>query len=194
MVICPDTGGGPIGSANCLRAKPCKPPRFKLGIEMGDSQESNIKECNDAAASRIADTKRCDGTRDAGVLSKALRHAEAFLGSLDDGPVAAAAGLASLRAAMEKPLQQAGMTAEQALDELVRDASPGLIRSSGGRFFGWVVGGTLPAALAADWLTGTWDQNAALHACSPAAAVAEEVAGKWLKQLLGLPGGSSFAF
>ncbi len=65
--------------------------------------------------------------------------------------------------------------------------------SAGGRFFGWVIGGSLPSALAADWLTSAWDQNAGHHACSPAAAVAEEVAGEWLKEILGLPARASFA-
>jgi aromatic-L-amino-acid decarboxylase len=64
----------------------------------------------------------------------------------------------------------------------------------GGRFFGWVIGGSLPAALAADWVTLAWDQNAAIHACGPAEAVIEEVAGSWLKRLFGLPDTASFAF
>src|SRR5215472_7191482 len=66
--------------------------------------------------------------------------------------------------------------------------------SGGGRFFGWVIGGTLPAALAADWLTSTWDQNGASNLTAPAEAVVEEVAGAWLKELLGLPQTASFAF
>ena len=69
----------------------------------------------------------------------------------------------------------------------------GIIDSAGGRFFGWVIGGSLPAALAADWMTSTWDQNAGLYACAPAAAVVEETAGRWLKELLHLPAGASFA-
>ncbi|THC90933.1 hypothetical protein EYZ11_009605 [Aspergillus tanneri] len=65
--------------------------------------------------------------------------------------------------------------------------------NAGGRFFAWAIGGTLPAALAADWLTSTWNQNAALSACSPAAAVTEEICGRWLKDILGLPSTASFA-
>lgn len=65
--------------------------------------------------------------------------------------------------------------------------------SAGGRFFAWVIGGAVPAALGADWLTSAWNQNAALYACAPAAAVAEEVTGTWLKQLFGLPPTASFA-
>src|SRR6516225_12172628 len=82
----------------------------------------------------------------------------------------------------------------QVIDELVRDAHGGIVSSAGGRFSGWVIGGTLPAALAADWLTAVWDQNAAIHACGPAEAVIEEVAGAWLKDLFGLPQAASFAF
>ena len=126
-------------------------------------------------------------------MAAALRHARDYLASLDDGPVAAPSDLAALRAAMHKSLCAAGIPTVQVIDELARDAASGLIRSSGGRFFGWVIGGTQPAALAADWLTAAWDQNATLHACSPAAAIAEEVVGEWLKDLLALPSGSSFA-
>jgi aromatic-L-amino-acid decarboxylase len=86
------------------------------------------------------------------------------------------------------------MAPDAVLDELVRDAEPGLLGSAGGRFFGWVMGGALPAALGADWLAAVWDQNAVMHTCSPAAAVVEDIAGGWLKQLLELPADASFAF
>src|SRR6185295_10688147 len=66
--------------------------------------------------------------------------------------------------------------------------------SAGGRFFGWVIGGALPAALGADWLTTAWDQNAGLYACGPAAAVVEEVAAAWLLDLFGLPPTASVGF
>ena len=72
-------------------------------------------------------------------------------------------------------------------------ADGGLLGSTGGRFFGWVVGGALPAAIAADWLASAWDQNGAIFATSPAAAVVEEVCGAWLKELFGLPPSASFA-
>jgi glutamate/tyrosine decarboxylase-like PLP-dependent enzyme len=76
---------------------------------------------------------------------------------------------------------------------LVEVLDGGLHRSTGGRFFAWVFGGALESAIAADWLTSTWDQNAALAACSPAAAVAEEFVGRWLKDLLRIPEEASFA-
>jgi hypothetical protein len=77
---------------------------------------------------------------------------------------------------------------------MVAGASRGLTGTQPGRFFGWVIGGGLPSAMAADRLTTAWDQNAGIHAASPAASVAEEVAGGWPKELLGLPPEASFAF
>jgi glutamate/tyrosine decarboxylase-like PLP-dependent enzyme len=68
------------------------------------------------------------------------------------------------------------------------------VASGSGRFFGFVVGGSTPAALAADWLASTWDQNAGLYVLGPAASVVEEVAGQWLADLLGLPAGASVGF
>jgi glutamate/tyrosine decarboxylase-like PLP-dependent enzyme len=75
--------------------------------------------------------------------------------------------------------------------ELATAAEPGVVATAGGRYFGFVVGGATPAALAADWLTSAWDQNAALYVLGPAASVVEEVAGAWLAELLGLPAGVS---
>src|SRR5918992_363916 len=85
-------------------------------------------------------------------------------------------------------------TAEHArapLAGLAAAADPGIVATAGPRFFGFVIGGSLPAAVAADWLTTAWDQNAGLAVASPAAAVAEEVAAGWLAELLGLPTGVS---
>jgi len=87
-----------------------------------------------------------------------------------------------------------GQDVEQVIDELVRDAEGGILASSSGRFFGWVIGGTLPVALAADWLTSAWDQSAASNLTAPAESVVEEVAGSWAKEILGLPSDASFAF
>src|SRR5918997_1819059 len=73
------------------------------------------------------------------------------------------------------------------LEELIAGAEPGLVAMPSGRFFGWVIGGVLPAALGADWLTSAWDQNAGLLVSSPAAAGAERVATGWLLDLLEPP-------
>jgi len=127
------------------------------------------------------------------VLSLAQQHAFSFLNNLDNAPVGATVDVQTLRQQLDKPLADSGLPPEQVITELVRDVSGGLLGSAGGRFFGWVIGGAVPAALAADWLTATWDQNGALYATSPAAAVVEEVAGLWLKDILRLPAQASFA-
>jgi glutamate/tyrosine decarboxylase-like PLP-dependent enzyme len=78
--------------------------------------------------------------------------------------------------------------------DLVAAADQGLMASGSGRFFGFVVGGANPAALAADWLASTWDQNAGLYVLGPAASVVEEIAGEWLAELFGLPAGVSVGY
>lgn len=108
--------------------------------------------------------------------------------------MAATKSLAELREALDVPMIDSGLDAADVVNELAAAVEGGLLNSAGGRFFGWVIGGALPSALAADWLTSAWDQNAGLYACSPAASVVEEVAGKWLKELLGIPATASFAF
>ncbi len=127
------------------------------------------------------------------VLSLAQHHALSYLTNLDRAPVGATVDVQTLRQRLNKPLADSGLPPEQVITELVKDVEGGLLGSAGGRFFGWVIGGSLPAALAADWLTASWDQNAALYATAPAAAVVEEVAGLWLKDILNLPAHASFA-
>jgi aromatic-L-amino-acid decarboxylase len=128
------------------------------------------------------------------VLERAFGHALNQLAEADTRPVCATANPKQLRERFARPLPQAGTDPVAVIDDLVRDADGGIVGSASGRFFGWVIGGTLPAALAADWMTSVWDQNAAIHACGPAEAVIEEVAGGWLKELFGLPQAASFAF
>lgn len=127
------------------------------------------------------------------VLNNTLKYATDFLNKIDDDNVCATKSLEKLREDLKKPLNAKSEPADKVISELVKDVDGGLLGSAGGRFFAWVIGGAVPAALAADWLTSTWDQNAALYACSPAEAVIEEVAGEWLKNILGLPQQSSFA-
>jgi glutamate/tyrosine decarboxylase-like PLP-dependent enzyme len=130
----------------------------------------------------------------AGPLDEARRCAEAYLAGLPDRPVGARAGLDELRAALGGPLPEAPADPREVVAGLAAAAEPGLVASGGGRYFGFVVGGSIPAALAADWLTAAWDQNAGLYVLSPAASVVEEVAGAWLAELLGLPAGVSVGF
>ena len=123
-----------------------------------------------------------------------MTHAFSYLDRLDTVSVSATATLQQLRARLSRPLTNEGVGASRVIDDLVADVDGGLIGSAGGRFFGWVIGGSVPAALAADWLTSVWDQNAGIYACSPAAGIVEEVCGAYLKSLLGLPPNASFAF
>jgi glutamate/tyrosine decarboxylase-like PLP-dependent enzyme len=128
------------------------------------------------------------------VLSAAADHAAYYLEHMSSRPIAATATIAELRQRLGRPLPEEGADATAVIDELVRDTEGGLMGSTSGRFFGWVIGGTLPVAIAADWLTSTWDQNAASNLTAPAEAVVEDVCGGWLKDLLGLPPTASFAF
>jgi glutamate/tyrosine decarboxylase-like PLP-dependent enzyme len=127
-------------------------------------------------------------------LKRALHHAETYLDELDHRPVGSVVSYETLRSRLARALPEDGCDAIQVIDDLVADVDGGILGCAGGRFFAWVIGGALPSALAADWLTSTWDQNAALYACGPAAAVVEEVAGQWIKELLDLPQNASFAF
>lgn len=128
------------------------------------------------------------------LLERTQCHASSFLDGLNDRPVAATVDAATLRRRLGLVLGDAGIPAEQVVDELVAATEGGHLGSAGGRFFAWVIGGALPSSLAADWLTSTWDNNAALYACGPAASVVEEVAGAWIKDILDLPRDASFAF
>jgi aromatic-L-amino-acid decarboxylase len=133
-------------------------------------------------------------SEDSDALGRAHSHALAYLEALETHAVAAMATHGDLLKALGRPLPQQGLAAPQVVDELVRDVAGGLNSSQSGRFFSWVIGGGVPAAIAVDWLTSVWDQNAGIYACGPAAAVVEEIAGAWLKELFGLPAEASFAF
>jgi glutamate/tyrosine decarboxylase-like PLP-dependent enzyme len=128
------------------------------------------------------------------LLAAAADHATDFLAGLPDRPVGPRqTDPEPLRAALGGPLPDGQQDPRAVLDELVDAAGPGLMASQSPRFFGFVMGGSLPAALAADWVASAWDQNACLYTASPAAAIAEEVVGGWLAELLGLPVDASFA-
>jgi len=128
------------------------------------------------------------------LLGRTAELANDFLDRLPTRPVARPVDLEKLRAAFGGPLPEQPQPAIDVVEELVRAAEPGLVGSAGPRFFGFVVGGGVPTALAADWLTSAWDQNTGLYVLSPSAAVAEEVAASWLLELFGLPKGSSVGF
>ena len=124
-------------------------------------------------------------------LDAAYQAAVRFLDQLPERKVGAAADSAAMRAALGGPLPEEGQPAARVVEDLARNADPGLVATAGPRFFGFVIGGSLPAAVGADWLTSAWDQNAGLFVLSPAAAVVEETVAGWLKEILGLPAGAS---
>jgi glutamate/tyrosine decarboxylase-like PLP-dependent enzyme len=141
----------------------------------------------------MADQGKADpGANEA--LRLAYEASLAFRRSLPERFVGARATLRELRAALGRPLPARGEPPERVIADLVRNADPGLVAQPGPRFFGFVVGGSSEASLAADWLTASWDQNAGLYALSPALAVIEETSARWVLDLLGLPAGSGVGF
>jgi glutamate/tyrosine decarboxylase-like PLP-dependent enzyme len=132
------------------------------------------------------------------VLGRAQQHVGAWLDSLDSRPAGPRASAdevaAALRDRVGGVLPAAGEDPVTVLDELAAGAEPGLMAMPSGRFFGWVIGGTLPAALGADWLVSSWDQNSAGRYATPAVAAFEETAAAWLLDLLGLPAGADVGF
>ncbi|GAA2641220.1 MULTISPECIES: pyridoxal phosphate-dependent decarboxylase family protein [Streptomyces] len=127
-------------------------------------------------------------------LRQAHGHAVRWLASLSDRPVPARATVDEIVRALGAELPDAPSTPADVVDLLATACEPGLTAFPSGRFYGFVVGGTEPAALAADWLVSAWDQNSVMRAVSPAYAAAEEIAGAWLLDLLGLPPESSVGF
>ncbi len=128
------------------------------------------------------------------MLGDVAEIAREFLDDLPSRPVHARADLEQLRSRLGRPLPVEGEDPRTVISELARDADPGVVASAGPRYFGFVVGGALPAAVAADWLTSIWDQNAAGYDVAPAVSVAEEVAAGWVRELLGLPQSCGIGF
>ncbi|MCU1482793.1 MAG: aspartate aminotransferase family protein [Subtercola sp.] len=120
-------------------------------------------------------------------LTRAAAGAREWIDSLPERKVAPSANVDEMLGVFREPLQDAPTDPVTVVDELARLAEPGLMAMPSGRFFGWVIGGTLPASLGADWLVSSWDQNAAMRYASPATAAIEQVAGEWLLEALGLP-------
>ena len=125
------------------------------------------------------------------LLQRTAELASDFLESLDDRPVFPSASAAELREALGGPLPDAPMDPQDVIERLALAADPGIVAMPSGRYFGFVIGGALPAALAADWLTSAWDQNAGLYVGGPSASVVEQVVREWVCDLLGLPGDAS---
>ena len=139
-------------------------------------------------------TEATSSLADETLLRRTTELAIDFLSSIDARPVGARATRDELLGSLGGPLGDDGIPQLEVIESLASAADPGLVGMAGPRFFGFVIGGSLPAALAADWLTSTWDQNAGLFVAGPSASVVEEVAGDWLIDLLGLPAGTSVGY
>src|SRR3954447_4527691 len=125
------------------------------------------------------------------LLREVAERAADWLDSLPQRPVRPALGPRELELAATLGAQP--LPADEVIADLVTQSEPGLLAINSPRFFGYVMGGAHPAAVAADWLTSAWDQNAGLAMPTPSAAVLEEIAGRWLADLLQIPATASFA-
>src|SRR6266545_3809806 len=120
-------------------------------------------------------------------LRQAAEIAIDYLADLAERPVGRPIDPDALRATLGGDLPEPGEDPELVLQHLARDADPGLVATAGPRYFGFVIGGSLPVTVATEWLAAAWDQNAGNYPASPAMSVVEEVAGSWLRPLFGLP-------
>jgi glutamate/tyrosine decarboxylase-like PLP-dependent enzyme len=128
------------------------------------------------------------------LLTRTCHLAQTFLRSVNDRPVRATATAAELASALGGTLPDDPEDPHNVIEHLAAAAESGLLASQGPRCFGFVIGGSTPSAMAADWLVSAWDQNAALHVMSPAIAAIEDVTARWLLELLGLPRDASVGF
>ena len=127
-------------------------------------------------------------------LDRAHRHALEWLSSLEDRPVPPQASVDEVRQALGVTLPDHASGSAEVVDRLAEACEPGLTAMGSGRFFGFVIGGTHPAALATDWLVSAWDQNCGLRRLTPAHSAVEDIASAWLLDLLGLPSESAVGF
>lgn len=131
---------------------------------------------------------------DAPLLADAANRATRYLQGLDDRAVKPTAEAVAALSALDVPLAREGRDGHAVLAELDALGSPATVGMAGPRFYGFVIGGALPVSLAANWLAGAWDQNAAYFSSTPSAAAFEAVALRWTLELLGLPATASGGF
>ncbi len=127
-------------------------------------------------------------------LDRALVHSRAWLESLEDRGVPARDTVEQVAAALDPHLPEGPVDPADVIDHLAQASTPGLAAMPSGRFFGFVIGGSHPAALAADWLVSAWDQNSAMRQVTPAHAAVEDAAASWVLDLLGLPSDAGVGF
>jgi glutamate/tyrosine decarboxylase-like PLP-dependent enzyme len=128
------------------------------------------------------------------LFERARQHALDYREAVARDPRRMTADYHGMRERLRAPLPETGTDPATVIDELVRAAEGGLMPITGPRFFGWVMGASDPAGVAADWLVSAWGQNAGYHSPTPAAAVLEEIAEAWLLDLLDLPRQSAIGF
>jgi glutamate/tyrosine decarboxylase-like PLP-dependent enzyme len=128
------------------------------------------------------------------VLDRAHQLTLSWLASLDDRPVPPRASIDDVADALGHELPDMPTDPADVVERLARSCEAGLTAIPSGRFFGFVIGGTLPAALATDWLVSAWDQNAGLRRLTPAHSAVEDITSTWLLDVLGLPPGSAVGF
>jgi glutamate/tyrosine decarboxylase-like PLP-dependent enzyme len=131
---------------------------------------------------------------DDAALDRAVAHAHRWLESVPGRRVPAEGTADDAAHRLGTDLPPHGRPATEVIDRLAAAVEPGLMANASGRFFGWVMGSSLPAALAADWLVSAWDQNAGMRDATPGVVGVEEVAAAWLLRLLGLPAGAAVGF
>jgi len=128
------------------------------------------------------------------ILDTALRSARRYLSEIGTRSVAPSPGAVAALSALNETLPERSTDAAETLALLDRIVSPATMGMAGPRFFGFVIGGSLPVALAANWLAGAWDQNAGLNESTPGVARLEEVALQWLIELFELPASTAAGF
>jgi glutamate/tyrosine decarboxylase-like PLP-dependent enzyme len=131
---------------------------------------------------------------EAAILERAVAHAHRWLESVPGRRVPATGTADDAAVRLGTVLPDQGRPAPEVIDRLAAAVDPGLMANASGRFFGWVMGSSLPTALAADWLVSVWDQNAGMRDATPGVVAVEEIAAAWLLQLLGLPSGAGVGF
>jgi len=128
------------------------------------------------------------------LIAQTAAHAQKYLDSLKTRPVRESATQEELRAMLGGPLPEQGEDATAVIDRLAAAGEAGTVATGGPRYFGFVVGGSVPASQAADWLTTAWDQNAGIYVLAPVNSVAEDVAAAWMLDILGLPKTASVGY
>jgi len=142
----------------------------------------------------IMDTQHEDALLADALLADAGRRARDYLSTIGDRRVAPSADAIAALGRLDFPLPSAGLDPAAVLRLIDETGSPATVASAGPRYFGFVTGGALPVAVAVSWLLAAWDQNTALSVMSPAGAMLDDVALRWVVDLLGLPAGTGGGF